>query len=274
MFKPLHLVSLALLVTLITSLPVTAQEWAREKLANSPRHLEWVTVSAGSREIETYVAYPENAKKATTVLVIHEIFGHSDWIKLLCDQLAEAGYVAVAPDLLSGMGPEGGATGAFPDVEAVRKAVSGLQGEQVVGDLKAVADYAKNLPASNGKLAVAGFCWGGTQSFRFAAASAQMEISFPFYGAAPDNKALATVSGPVYAFYAENDARVNATLPETEAAMKEFGKTFVPKIYQGAGHGFMRAGAAPDASKENAQAMKDAWAFWLERLRSIETAVR
>lgn len=249
MFKPCHL-GLALLAIAILSLPATAQEWAKEKLSNSPRHLEWVTVTAGSRQVETYVAYPENSKKATTVLVIHEIFGHSDWVKLICDQLAEAGYIAVAPDLLSGMGPGGGATGAFPDVEAVRKAVSGLPGEQVVSDLETVSDYAKNLPASNGKLAVAGFCWGGTQSFRFAAASSQMEVSFPFYGAAPDNKALATVKTPVYAFYAENDARVNATLPETEAAMKEFGKTFEPHIYQGAGHGFMRAGAAPDASKK------------------------
>ena len=269
MFKSCHLLGLALLVTLVTSLPAAAQPWAKEKLANSPRHLEWVTVPAGERQVETYVAYPENAKKATTVLVIHEIFGHSDWVKLLCDELAEAGYIAVAPDLLSGMGPEGGATGAFPDVEAVRKAVSGLPGEQVVSDLKAVSEYAKSLPASNGKLAVAGFCWGGTQSFRFAATSSQMAISFPFYGAAPDNKALSTVSSPVIAFYAENDARVNATLPETEAAMKEFGKTFEPKIYQGAGHGFMRAGAAPDASKENAQAMKDAWAFLLEQLSSL-----
>lgn len=254
---------------LLLCAPVPAQEWAKEKLAQSPRHLEWVTVTSGDREIETYVAYPENAKKATTVLVIHEIFGHSDWVKLLCDQLAQAGYIAVAPDLLSGMGPDGGATGSFTDVESVRKAVSGLAARQVTSDLEAVADYARELPASNGKLAVAGFCWGGTQTFRFAATSDQMVANFPFYGSSPDDQALATVSAPIYGFYAENDARVNATLADTEKALKEFGKTFEPVIYQGAGHGFMRAGAAPDASQENAQAAKDAWARWLKLLESL-----
>ncbi len=261
--------TLLLLGAILFSTPVPAQEWAKEKLSQSPRHLEWVTVNSGERKIETYVAYPEKAKNTVTVLVIHEIFGHSDWIKLLCDQLAEAGYIAVAPDLLSGMGPDGGATGSFADVESVRKAVSGLSPEQVTSDLEAVADYAKNLPASNGKLAVAGFCWGGTQTFRFTSVSEQMIASFPFYGSAPDNQALSGVKAPVYGFYAENDARVNATLADTEKAMKEFGKTFDPVIYQGAGHGFMRAGAAPDAGQENAQAAKDAWARWLKLLKSL-----
>lgn len=264
-----RLLTLLLLGVVLLSVPAPAQDWAKEKLAQSPRHLEWVTVTSGDREIETYVAYPENAQKATTVLVIHEIFGHSDWIKLLCDQLAEAGYIAVAPDLLSGMGPDGGATGSFVDLESVRKAVSGLSPEQVTGDLEAVAGYAKNLPASNGKLAVAGFCWGGTQTFRFTSVSEPMIASFPFYGSAPDNQALSGVKVPVYGFYAENDARVNATLADTEKAMKEFGKTFEPVIYQGAGHGFMRAGSAPDASEENAQAAKDAWARWLKLLESL-----
>lgn len=265
----LRLLRPLLLGALLLASPSLAQDWAKTRLADSPRHLEWVDVAAGERKVETYVAYPENPKKATTVLVIHEIFGHTDWVKLLCDQLAEAGYIAVAPDLLSGMGPERGATGSFTDVEAVRKAVSGLPAEQVVSDLKAVAEYAKTLPASNGKLAVAGFCWGGTQTFRFAAASDQMVANFPFYGAAPDNQALASVSSPLYGFYAENDARVNSTLDDTIEALKKYGKIFEPVIYQGSGHGFMRAGAAPEASAENAQAAKDAWARWTKLLESL-----
>lgn len=262
--------TLSLFFLFLLVCPSSAQDWAKERLAGSPRHLEWVSVDSGPRKVETYVAYPESAEKATTVLVIHEIFGHSDWVKLLCDQLAEAGFIAVAPDLLSGMGPDGGATGSFADVEAVRKAVSGLPRAQVVSDLSSVADFAKKLPASNGKLAVAGFCWGGSQAFVFASESSAMEASFAFYGSAPEDKAvLGKIGKPVHGFYAENDARVNATLLATEDAMAELDKFFESVIYDGAGHGFMRAGDAPDASQENAQARKDAWARWLSELRSL-----
>ncbi len=265
-----RLFTLTSLLLLLLNCPSSAQDWAKARLSGSPRHLEWVTVDSGDRKIETYVAYPEKAEKATTVLVIHEIFGHSDWVKLLCDQLAEAGFIAVAPDLLSGMGPNGGATVTFADVEAVRKAVSGLPRVQVVSDLTSVADFAKELPASNGKLAVAGFCWGGSQTFVFASESSAMDASFAFYGSAPEDKdVLDKISKPVHGFYAENDARVNATLLATEDAMAELDKFFESVIYDGAGHGFMRAGDAPDASKENAQARKDAWARWLKELQAL-----
>ena len=258
--------SIAVLLFVAIGAPANAQEWAKKKLEESPRHLEWVSVPQGTRKVETYVAYPENPKKATTVLVIHEIFGLSDWVKLQCDDLAAAGYIAVAPDMLSGMGPDGGSTGSISDVEAARKAISTLPPDQVLADLEAVAAYAKGLPASNGKLAVVGFCWGGTQTFRFATSSDAMAACFPFYGSAPEDKeALAAIDRPIYGFYAENDARVNATLPATEEALKSLGKTFEPVIYPGAGHGFMRAGVAPDASEANAKAHQDAW----KRLREL-----
>ena len=260
-----RLVAILLLsITLCT--PAAAQDWAKKKLESSPRHLEWVTVPSGERKVETFVAYPENAEKATVVLVIHEIFGLSDWIKLQCDDLAAAGFIAVAPDMLSGSGQGG----AIEDVEAARKAISLLPPEQVTSDLKAVAAYAKELKAGNGKLAVAGFCWGGTQTFRFATECGTMAACFPFYGSAPEDKAaLAKISRPIYGFYAQNDARVNATLPATEQALKELGKSFEPVIYTEAGHGFMRAGVAPDASAANAQAHEDAWKRWLELLRKL-----
>lgn len=258
-----------LLATLLLSIallaPANAQDWAKAKLERSPRHAEWVNVAQGDRKVETYVVYPEKKDKATVVLVIHEIFGLSDWVKLQCDDLAAAGFIAVAPDLLSGTGLE-----ASLDVEKARKAISLLPPEQVTADLKAVATYAKKLPAGNGKLAVAGFCWGGTQTFRFATDSDAMVASFPFYGTAPEDEAeLARIKAPVYGFYAENDERVNATLSTTEKQMKEKGKTFKPVIYKGAGHGFMRAGVAPDASAENAKGHKDAWARWLDLLKKL-----
>lgn len=169
----------------------------------------------------------------------------------LTDQLAEAGYVAIAPDFLSGMGPAGGGTSAFADCNAVGQAIRDLPTDQITADLNAVSAYVSKLPAANGKVVVAGFCWGGAQSFRYATNSSGIKATFVFYGAPPmdkesiDKNALARIKAPVYGFYAGNDARINATVPATIEAMKELKKTFEPEIYEGAGHGFMRAGDAP-----------------------------
>src|SRR6476469_6149492 len=149
---------------------IETQEWAKQRLAKSSRHQEWVKVKNGTREVNSFVVYPEVKNKATAVVVIHEIFGMSDWVQSLTDQLAEAGYVAIAPDLLSGLGPHGGGTTdvASTGSNAVGTAIRELSPAQITADLNAVADYVSKLPAANGKVAVVGFCWGGTQSFRFA----------------------------------------------------------------------------------------------------------
>src|SRR5690349_17872366 len=176
------------LILLILAIAQTAsgQDWAREKLAKSPRHGEWVTVKHDGRSVETFIAYPESKDKRPVVLVIHEIFGMSDWVQNLADELAEAGYIAVAPDLLSGLGPNGGRTNAFADQSKVTEAVSHLNPDQVTADLNAVADYGKKLPASNGTLFVTGYCWGGGQSFRFATNRNDLKAAFVFYGPPPD----------------------------------------------------------------------------------------
>src|SRR5499427_5195689 len=160
--KRFTLLSLPLLVlsSLLAAPFAAAQDWAKAALAKSPRHGEWVTIKHGDRAVETFVVYPESKSKAPAVLIIHEIFGMSDWVQDLADQLAAAGYIAVAPDLLSGMAPNGGRTSDMAQ-DKVTEAVSKLSPEQVTADLNSVADYAKNLPASSGKLFVAGFCWGG-----------------------------------------------------------------------------------------------------------------
>lgn len=224
------------------------QDWAKAKLAKSPRHQEWVSVKYGNRTVSAFIVYPEVKKKATAVVVIHEINGMTDWVQSLTDQLAEAGYIAIAPDLLSGMGPKGGGTGelAAVDRNAVGQAIRALPPDQVTADLNAVADYVSTLPAANGKVAVAGFCWGGSQSFRYATNNPKLKGSFVFYGAAPESKEeLARIKAPIYGFYAGNDARINASLPATTAAMKELKKKFDLVTYEGAGHAFMRAGEAP-----------------------------
>jgi carboxymethylenebutenolidase len=241
--------------------PEWQQPWARERIAKSPRHSEWVTVKHDARSVDTLVVYPESKDKRPVVLVIHEIFGLSDWAQELADELAAAGYIAVAPDLLSGMGPNGGRTNTFA-AGAVTEAVSKLPPDQVTADLNAAADYAKKLPASNGKLYVVGFCWGGGQSFRFATNRGDLSAAFVFYGPPPETSAMAKITAPVYGFYAGNDARIDATIPATVAAMKAAGKTYEPVTYDGAGHGFMRAGEAPDASPANAKAREDSWTRW------------
>ena len=253
--------SVALIVLLGMASVASAQDWAKAKLEKSPRHREWVTVKHDNRAVETFVVYPESKSKTPVVLIIHEIFGMTDWVQDLADQVAEAGYIAVAPDLLSGMAPGGGRSPDFPQGKA-NEAVSHLNPDQVTADLNAAADYGKKLPASNGKLFVAGYCWGGSQTFRFATNRADLAAAFVFYGGPPEKEAMARIKAPVYGFYAGDDARIDATLPETVQNMKAGGKTFEPVTYEGAGHGFMRAGEAPDASEANQKARSDAWARW------------
>src|SRR6266436_1751230 len=238
-----------------------SQPWARERIAKSPRHSEWVTIKHDGRNVETLIVYPESKEKRLVVLIIHEIFGLSDWAQELADEVAEAGYIAVAPDLLSGMGPDGGRTNSFTS-GGVTEAVSKLNPDQVTADLNAAADYGKKLPSSNGKLFVAGFCWGGGQTFRFATNRGDLAAAFVFYGPPPDKDAMARIKAPVYGFYAGDDARIGATVPGAIAQMKSAGKTYDPVTYEGAGHGFMRSGEAPDANDANKKARADAWTRW------------
>jgi carboxymethylenebutenolidase len=275
------------------------QDWAKAKLAKSPRHKEWVKVKNGDREVNSFIVYPEVNKKATAVVVIHEIFGMSDWVQQITDELAEAGYIAIAPDLLSGLGPNHGGTADLNSTgpNAARQAVGSLPPDQVAGDLNAVADYVSKLPAANGKVVAGGFCWGGTTTFFFATRRPTLKAAFVFYGQAPndnaqgqsytvDKAAVGKIGAPVYGFYAENDMRIDATVPPTVDAMKELKKMYDPVTYAGAGHGFMRAGepnnpppaaaaagadeaavkkAANDQTmyKANRKAHDDAWARWM-----------
>jgi carboxymethylenebutenolidase len=273
----------------------SAQDWAKAALDKSPRHGEYVTITeANGRKLQAWVVYPEVKNKAAVVVMIHEIFGMSDWAREMADEVAGAGYIVVEPDLLSGFGPAGsgaapsaaapaaashdaemdhahmqmaqstagasyvpampGGTAAFPDQSAVVKAVSALPSAQVLADLDAAADYGKKLPAANGKLYVSGFCWGGGNSFLFATHRNDLSAAFVFYGTPPSADAMKNIAAPVYGFYAGNDARITAMIPQTTIDMKAAGKVYEPVTYDGAGHGFMRAGEAPDANAANSAA--------------------
>ena len=246
----------------------SAQEWAKATLEKSPRHGEWVQLKHGDRTVSAFVVYPEVKNKATAVVVIHESFGIPEGVQTVADQLAANGYIAIAPDLLSGMGPNGGRTNSFTGQNGVREAISKLPPDQITADLNAAADYVKKLPAANGKLAVGGFCWGGSQTFRFATNRPDLAGAFVFYGTGPDD--VTSIKAPVYGFYGGNDARVDATIPTSQEKMKAADKKYDPVTYDGAGHGFMRAGEDPaNTSPANKTAHDEAWKRWLGILKSM-----
>jgi carboxymethylenebutenolidase len=248
----------------------SAQDWAKAKLEKSSRHGEWVKVKHGDREVQSFVVYPEVKDKATAVVVIHEIFGLTDWVRLVADELAEAGYIAIAPDLLSGAGPKGGGTAELGGADGARAAIQKLPPDQVTADLNACVEYVTKLPACNGKIAVGGFCWGGGQTFRFATNNKTIKAAFVFYGSGPEKEeAVAKINCPVYGFYGGNDNRINATIPKSTDLMKKAEKSYDPVTYEGAGHGFMRAGTAPDANAANKKGHDEAWTRWKELLKKL-----
>jgi carboxymethylenebutenolidase len=253
-------VHLLLFVALAASLSeAQAQDWAIRHLEASPRHQEWVPVKYGDRTVQCFVVYPEVSKRVPVIVLIHENRGLDDWARSMADQVAEAGFIAVAPDLLSGLAPGGGKTSDFANSDEAREALYTLSPDQVIADLDAVFEYAAVIPAASGTVAVGGFCWGGSQTFRYATRNNRIAAALVFYGTAPDDaEALGNISAPVYGFYGGNDQRVNATIAGTESAMKAVNKIYDYLIYDGAGHGFMRSGQQPGALEANQQARDEA----------------
>ncbi len=241
-------------------LNTSAQDFALKQLEASPRHSEWVEVDNGNRKIKCFVVYPEVATKASAVIAIHENKGLTDWVRSFADQLAAAGYVVVAPDLLSDFDATHKKTSDFENSDAATKAIYALKQETVITDLNAVQQYAAKLPAANGKIASIGFCWGGGQSFAFATTNKNIKAAMVFYGTPPDEASIKKIAAPVYGFYGGNDQRIDATIPATDSLMKLSGKTYDYKIYPGAGHAYMRSGDDPAGSPENKEARNQSWA--------------
>ena len=257
-----RLVLLALLAVLAAGTTLSAQslpasdDTARARLNASPRHGEWVKVESGGDTINAWVVYPERSDPAPVVLVIHEIYGLTDWIRSVADQLAAEGYIAIAPDILTGKGPGGGGTESV-DRDGAVALVRGLDRGEVVVRLNATAQYATSLPAAQDKWASVGFCWGGSTSFAYASAQPNLSAAVVYYGSSPSAEALARIQGPVLALYGGDDARVNKTIPAAQTEMKRLGKSYQPEIYDGAGHGFLRAQEARDGA--NMRASEQAW---------------
>lgn len=238
---------------------------AAAALKASPRHGEYVDIKVpgGTVPITTWVVYPERKDKAGVVVVIHEIFGLSDWIRGVADQLAKEGFIAVAPDLLSGKGPKGGGTAELGDQATA--AIRTLTPDEVTNDLNAVRDYAIKLPAANGTSATVGFCWGGSTSFAYATNQPALSAAVVYYGTSPAAADLARIKAPVLGLYGGDDARVDATVPPAQDEMKKLGKKYDVHTFEGAGHGFLRQQDGRDGA--NMRATEQAWPATLKFLR-------
>ena len=246
---------------------------AKATIEKSPRHGEWVEIPVQGHKapLKSYVVYPERSDKAPVVIVIHEIFGESDWIRSVADQLAADGFIAIAPDMLSGHGPNGGGTESYGGGDNVRGAIMGLKRDEVIADLNATRDYALKLPSASGKTATIGFCWGGGQSFAYAVAQPKLDAAVVYYGTPPsqqqkvDESQLEKIKAPVAGFYGGNDNRVTGTVDGTVAAMKKLNKSYIPHIYEGAGHGFLRGQDQQNGA--NMKATEQAWPATIAFLR-------
>lgn len=239
------------------SLPAGALDVAA-RLARSPRHGEWVMIRTGQFDsVKAWVVYPERSTKAPVVVVVHEIYGLSTWVRGVADQLAADGYIAIAPDLLTGkVAPEPGSDTLTQ--AAASAAIRTLQTADVHRQLAAVGQYGMSLPAAAQKYGTVGFCWGGGTSFMHAVMSPSgLGASVVYYGTSPADSLLPRVKVPVLGLYAGDDARVDATVPPAVVAMRSLGKTFDPHTFAGAGHGFLRQQDGKDGA--NLSASRQAW---------------
>ena len=230
---------------------------AQARLAASPRHGEWVMIPApGGDSVRAWVVYPESSRRAPVVLVVHEIFGVTHWIRGVADQLAADGFIAIAPDLLTGKGVPNDSAGE-PARDAATAAIRTLDANEVDRRLRAVARWGMALPAATDKFGLVGFCWGGGTVFTQAARDPEVDAVVVYYGTSPAAEVLQNVRAPVLGLYGGNDARVNATIPPADSVLKRLGRTFETRIYEGAGHGFLRQQTG--ATDANRLAAEKAW---------------
>lgn len=240
---------------------------AAVRLDRSPRHGEWVTIKAGPQagdSLRLWVVYPERSTKAPVVIVVHEIFGVSTWIRSVADRLAADGFIAIAPDFLTGK-----IAVTPPDTipgQIAMAAIRALDVSVVQRQIDAVAAYGMALPAAQPRYGVIGFCWGGSVSFNHAVHSPTLGASVVYYGSSPASASLASVRAPVLGLYGGEDARVNATIPAADSTMRALGKPFTHEAFAGAGHGFLRQQDGQNGA--NFAAARRAWPMTVQFLRT------
>lgn len=254
------------------TVPAPSAEAATAALKDSPRHGEWVDITMPGTDVKlrSWVVYPESKGKAGVVIVIHEIFGLSDWVRGVTDNLAANGFIAIAPDFLSGMGPNGGGTESLG--QNVQQTIRQISPDDQAKKLDAARAYALKIPAANGKIGVVGYCWGGAAVFNYAVRQPALNAGVVYYGqvplnaqSAPDKDQLAKIKAPILGMYGGNDARITTNVEPTKAAMTELGKSYEPHVYEGAGHGFLRQQGGQDGA--NLKASQAGWPLTVEFFR-------
>lgn len=237
------------------ALPASNEE-AAARLEASPRHTEWVEIESRGDKINAYIVFPERSDNAPVVVVIHEIYGLTNWVRSVADQLAAEGFIAIAPDMLSGKGPNGAGSNSV-DRQGAVNLMRSLDNSEVVRRLNMTVDYATALPAATQRFGVVGFCWGGGTSFMYAAMRPDLGAAAVYYGSSPNEQSLRRIQAPVMGFYGGDDRRVNATIDPAKDVLDRLSKRYEPNIYEGAGHGFLRA--QTDRSGANMRASEQAW---------------
>jgi carboxymethylenebutenolidase len=267
----LFLLAAGLLPAQTSAIPAGENE-EKARLNGSPRHGEWVTYQAeGGDQVEAWVVFPERKNAAPVVVVVHENRGLNDWARAVADQLAAEGFIAIAPDFISGKAPGGGGTRTV-DPDAARDLIGKLTPDEITRRLRGAVRYATALPAASKNYGVVGFCWGGAVSFSYATADAALGAAVVFYGTSPRTEALRGINAPVLGLYGGADNRVNATIGPAAEEMKRLGKRYEVEIYDGAGHAFLRSQAGQNGA--NMAASQKGWPRTVEFLkRALENKV-
>jgi carboxymethylenebutenolidase len=242
------------------------EDGAMAALNKSPRHGEWVDIPYdGKTSLRTWISYPERSDKAPVIVIIHEIFGLSDWIRSVADQFASEGFIAIAPDFISGYGPNGGGSASVSTRDSVVMLIRNVSAEETYKRLDATLAFAAKIPSANGKVATVGFCWGGGRSFGYACIQPKLSAAIVYYGVSPDSAELVKLNVPVLGLYGGDDARVGATVAPASLEINRLGKTFEYEMFAGAGHGFLRDQSGRDGA--NLRATQKAWPRMLAFLR-------
>ena len=228
---------------------------AAQRIASSPRHAEWVAVRSGADSIMSWVVYPERSDKAPVIIVLHENTGLTTWARAVADQMAAEGFIAIAPDLLT-PARRGNLTSEWSR-DSAGPAIREVTTEMANARLDAVAKYGMSLPAALPKYGIVGFCWGGARSFLHAVHSPSLGAAVVYYGSPPTAEQMAAIRAPVLGLYGGADARITTTVPATDSVMRRLGKSYEHRIYEGAGHGFLRGQEQNDGA--NLAATRDAW---------------
>ena len=213
-------------------------------------------------EIGAYVARPREGGPAPAVVVVHENKGLVPYITDVARRLAAAGYVAVAPDLLSRLG----GTASFQTPADVTAALATIDAADVVADVRATLDWAAGqADVQSDRLGILGFCYGGGVAWRVLTQEPRLTAGIPFYGPTPDLAAVPGIRAPVLAVYGGTDQRITSMLPAIREAMEQHGKTFEPVVLEGAGHAFHNDTNPDRYHPEAAREAEDAAVGWLDR---------